>query len=133
MGEKADFLMGEGLISTAFLGGVWSAIQVNPESAILRALGQVLAEVAGPATANSYLAFANLVFAIGTVTVVIGVYAIGQKIGLIAFGVMWLSGFLIAQGINAGAYLLLVGWGLGAVAVLVHTDESISPPAGPVR
>ena len=130
MGDKAEFLMDEGLISTAFFGGVWTAIKLNPESVLVHALGQVLAELVGPSTAGSYIAIGELLLLIGFLGVVGGVYVIGRKTGLIAFGVMWLAGYLLVQGSGAGVFLLFLGWGIGALAITVHTDESIGSPAG---
>ena len=130
MGNKSEFLMGEGLISTAFLGGVWSAIKFNPEAVLIHALGQVIAEFVGPATASSYIAMGELLLFVGFLGVVVGVYSVGRKIGLIAFGVMWLAGFLFVQGSEAGVFFLLLGWGLGLLAITVHTNESIGPPSG---
>jgi len=130
MSEKAEFLMQEGLFSTAFFGGVWSAIKLNPESVLVHALGQVISELVGPATAGSYIALGELLLALGFFGVVGGVYVIGRKVGLIAFGVMWLAGFLLIQGNEAGVFLLFVGWGLGALAIKIHTNETIGSPSG---
>ena len=131
MGEEAEFLFSEGLISTAFLGGVWTAIGLDPEVVLIDALGQVLAELAGSGTASSYVAIANIGLFIGFLFVVIGVFAIGGKLGLAGFVSMWISGFLLIHGVILGIVFLFGGWGLGALAILIHTDES--PRAAPTR
>ena len=128
MGEKAEFLLNEALISTAFVGGLYAALKVDPEAVIIDALGRILVEFAGPETASSYIAMAELMLLVGFLVVIAGVIAIGRIIGLIAFGSMWLAGFLFAQGTSAGILFLFIGWGLGAVAVLVHTNENVRSP-----
>lgn len=128
MGKKAEFLLNEALISTAFVGGLYTALRVDPQAVIIDALGRILVELAGPETASSYIAMAELMILVGFLVVIAGVIVIGRIIGLIAFGSMWLAGFLLAQGMAAGILLLFIGWGLGALAVLVHTNENVRPP-----
>lgn len=97
MGKKAEFLLNEALIGTAFVGGLYTALKVDPEAVIIEALGQLLVEFAGPETASSYIAMAELLLLLSFLVVIAGVIVIGRMIGLIAFGLMWLSGFLLAQ------------------------------------
>lgn len=129
MGKKAEFLLNEALISTAFVGGLYTALKVDPEAVIIEALGRILVEFAGPETASSYIAMAELLLLLSFLVVIAGVIVIGRMIGLIAFGLMWLSGFLLAQGVGAGILFLFSGWGLGALAVLVHTNENVRSPS----
>lgn len=124
MGKKAEFLWNEALVSTAFAGGLYTALKVNPESVIIEALGQVLAAFVGPGTASSFTTTAELILLFGFVAVIGLVAAIGRVVGVVGFGSMWLAGFLLAQGIVVGIFFVFLGWGLAAFAILVHTDES---------
>lgn len=126
MGDKSEFLFGEALISTAFLGGVWTALQVDPEVVMVEALAEVIAVLAGPDAASQYVFFSNLLLFIGFLVVVGMVFAIGRMTGLVAFGLMWLAGLLFIQESLAGVLLLFMGWGVGALAILMHTDEQVT-------
>lgn len=128
MGKKAEILFQEILVSTAFLGGVWTAIELNPEVVLIEVLGEVLATFAGPEAAASYVAMGRTLLTVGFLFAVLGAFAIGRWLGLGAFGLMWLAGYLIVSGSRAGIALLFIAWGLGAVAILVHTDESLGTP-----
>ena len=124
MGSKAEFLWNEALVSTAFAGGLYTALKIDPESVVIDALGQVLITLAGPETASSYIAAAELMFLFGFLAVITLVAVIGRVIGLIGFGSMWLAGFLLAQGFVVGIFFVFLGWGLAALAIFVYTDES---------
>ncbi len=129
MGSKAEFLWNEALVSTAFAGGLYTALKIDPEAVVIDALGQVLVVLAGPETASSYIATAELMLLFGFLVVFVMTAIIGRVIGLVGFISMWLAGFLLAQGIAVGIFFVFFGWGLAALAIFVHTNESFrSPP-----
>jgi hypothetical protein len=103
------------LINTAFVGGLYTALKIDPEAVIIDALGQILVELAGPETASSYIAMAELILLRGFLGVIAGVIVIGRIIGLMAFGSMWLAGFSACSRNGRWNPLLVYRLGIGCI------------------
>lgn len=130
MGEGLDFVVEESLISTAFFGGIWTALQISPESVLLRQIKEI-------GTILGHSGFASDIVALGQVTlflwfifVLVATFVIGRWLGIAGFIAMWLAGFFFIQGSILGPILLFVGWGFGVAGVAVHTDEQVRPSSG---
>lgn len=128
MSKKAVTLLNEILITTAFFGGVWTAIEINPEVALIGALGKVMAELIGPATAARYVAWGKLMSTLVFVGSLVGAFFIGRKTALLAFGTLWVAGYLLALQNIVGVYLLIAGYLLGMLSISLHTNARVGPP-----
>jgi len=125
MGQKAETLLQEILLGTAFLGGIWVAMEMNPNVVIIEQLGKIIATVGTESQAEKYVGRAKLLLTVSFLVSLAGSFLIGKLPGLAAFGAMWLAGILFFTTPKLAIILLFVGMGLGIYAVHRHTDENI--------
>jgi hypothetical protein len=137
MEGKAETLIQEILVGTAFFGGFWTAIELDPNVVIVNQLGKVLATLLTHEAANQYVGFGKTIIMIAFLAGVVGSYTIGRKTGFAAFWVMYAAGALFITVTQLSVLLMVVGFLMGAIAVQMHTDERIQyggvGPAGRFR
>ena len=112
--QNAEIFFKELIVGFGFLNGIWIAIGINPETEIFKALNEVIDTINPENQFSILFIILPLIVLIGTL---IFIKAIGGWLGLAAVGCGFLGGLLILMSPMISIIFLLVGWGLGIIAI----------------
>ena len=120
---KAEYFFRVFVIGIGFFNGLWTALRVNPESELFNALCKVI-KILSPESFEFFytlVAMFSLIFLIASIFVA---YQLGGKLGLLAIGLGFLSGFIIISMRLVGALLLLISSLLSIFATSKDNESS---------
>jgi predicted membrane protein len=104
MSKRSKAYIWQFVIGLGLLSGVWTAIGIDPEAAILNVLGDMVETVYSDPGVRSFLLFLPTIL---LVISIIGAYRQGRVLGLISVIVAYISGLFIL--ISNTTTLVLLG------------------------
>jgi hypothetical protein len=111
---KSEVFFREFIVGLGFISGFWIALGVNPEAIIFESLRTVM-ETLNPDSGFSFMfTLFPLLLTIGSV---VGAYAMGGKIGMIAIGIAFVGGLLLISAPLFSVILMVIAMMIGSVAV----------------
>ena len=122
MDKKAEYFFNEFVIGLGFLSGLWITVGIDPLAEVFKALATIIN------TLNPDSGFGFLFFVIPIIILfcsILGTYFMGGKLGLVAVGCGFFGGLLILLSPIISAILLILGMGVGIVAVNLKTGVEL--------
>ena len=112
--QNAEIFFKELIIGFGFLNGIWIAVGINPEAEIFKALKEVINTINPDNQFSILFIILPLIVLVGTLILI---KAIGGWLGFAAVGCGFIGGLLILISPMISIIFLLVGWGLGIIAL----------------
>ena len=112
--KKVEYFINEFVIGLGFLSGLWIAVGIDPLAEVFKAFATILN------TFNPDSGFGFLFFVIPIIILICSIlvtYVMGGELGLVAVGCGFFGGLLILISPIISAILLVLGMGVGIVAV----------------
>jgi len=120
---KAEYFFRVFVIGIGFFNGLWIALGVNPESELINALCKVI-KILSPESFEFIYTLVAMFSLLSLIASIFVAYQLGGKLGLLAIGLGFLSGFIIISMHLIGTLLLLISFLLSIFAT--SKDDELS-------
>jgi len=132
MTDKYEVFVEGVLVNTAFLGGIWSAIELNPQRYALLEIVRILRPyMDGPIMPDvNFIAIIKLAFVLVFLAALVWAATFGNPkgLGLLSFGMAYEGGYIVLSNPQFGGVLLILSL---LLAMALETNNQQQRPARP--